>query len=115
VLNRIFLIGNVGRIETKQNPDGSAFTKFSLAVSGKKDQESVWFDCIAFGKVGELTHQFLDVGSKTFVGGRLEIRKYQGKDGLEKTGHTIIVSEFEAVSSRKQADATATAAEDAPF
>jgi single-strand DNA-binding protein len=103
MMNKIFLIGNVGRIESKPNNDGT-MSKFTLAVNRKhKDQDiTTWFDCVAFGKLGDLCSKYVGTGSKMMVVGRVDINKYKNKEGIDKVGISVVVSEVEFLSQKKE-------------
>jgi len=91
----IILIGNLGdKPEMRLTPTGKAVTKFSLAVSERKDQ-TVWFRVSCWEKLAELADQYLDKGKKVMVIGKMETpRPYTNRAGemacsLEVTAREI--------------------------
>ncbi|HZU76503.1 MAG TPA: single-stranded DNA-binding protein [Dehalococcoidia bacterium] len=104
MLNKIMLIGNLGRDpEMSYTASGKAITKFSLAVSrrsrdrdtNESREETTWFNVVAWEQKGEFANQYLHKGSKVFVEGRMTSRKYTDKDGNERTAWEVVAENFE--------------------
>ena len=93
MLNKIMLIGNLGRDPDLQvTSDGTPYTRFSLAVNrtykaqtGEKKEETEWFQIVAWRQLAENCERYLHKGSKVYVEGRLSQRKYTDKNGIERT------------------------------
>ncbi len=98
-MNRVFLIGNLGRDpELRNTPTGKAVASFSLATKDRDKTE--WHNIIAWEKTGELCAQYLRKGSKCCVEGSIQSRKYTTKDGVEKTAYEIVAQRVEFLDSR---------------
>ena len=90
MLNKIMLIGNVGKDpELQVTSEGTPFTRFSLAVnrsykssSGEKVEETEWFNIVAWRQLAEICERYLHKGSKVYIEGRLAQRKYTDKEGI---------------------------------
>ena len=103
MLNKILLIGNLGREpEMTYTEAGVAVTKFSLAVNrrhkdqeGERREEATWFNVVAFNQLAELMTTYLHKGSKVYVEGRMTSRKYTDKEGVERTAWDVVASEME--------------------
>ena len=106
MLNKIMLIGNLGRDpEMNYTPSGVAVTKFSLAVSrsyktstGEKRDETEWFNIVAWNKLAETCNTYLHKGSKVYIEGRLTQRKYTDKSGVERTALDVIANDMEMLT-----------------
>ena len=93
MLNKIMLIGNLGRDPDLQvTSDGTPYTRFSLAVNrtykaqtGEKKEETEWFQIVAWRQLAENCERYLHKGSKVYVEGRLTQRKYADKQGIQRT------------------------------
>ena len=101
MLNRIFLIGNLGRDpEMNYTEKGTAITKFSLAVTRVQrnkesgDKETDWFNIVAWEKLAETCNNYLHKGSKVFIEGRIQSHKYTDKSGVEHTGWDVIANDM---------------------
>ena len=91
MLNQINVIGNIGRIETKDTSTGKKVSKFSLAVSERfKDKdETLWLEVSAWDKLAENCEKYLSKGKKVYVSGKLKSREYTGKDGTKKGAYEV--------------------------
>jgi single-strand DNA-binding protein len=106
MLNKIMLIGNLGKDpEMNYTPSGTAITKFSLAVSrnrksstGERQEETEWFNIVAWDKLAETCNQYLHKGSKVYIEGRVSQRKYTDKNGIERHAFDVIVSDMEMLT-----------------
>jgi single-strand DNA-binding protein len=95
MLNQVNFIGNVGRIETKELPQGQKVSKFSLAINHKtkSGDETLWMDISTWDKLAGLCEQYLSKGKKVFVSGRLTSRTYDNKEGLKVTKYEVTANQ----------------------
>ena len=106
MLNKIMLIGNVGKDpELQLTSDGTPFTRFSLAVnrsykssSGEKVEETEWFNIVVWRQLAEICERYQHKGSKVYIEGRLSQRKYTDKEGIQRTSVDVIASYMEMLS-----------------
>jgi single-strand DNA-binding protein len=106
MLNKIMLIGNLGRDpELNVTSDGTAVTKFSLAVSrtyktasGERRDETEWFNIVTWRGLAETCERYLHKGSKVYIEGRLTQRKYTDKEGAQRTSVEVIASDMEMLT-----------------
>ena len=107
-VNKVILIGRLGRDpETRYMPNGDAITNFSLATdeqwrdrNGERQTRTEWHNITLFGKLGEIAGQYLRKGSQVFIEGKIQSRKYTGKDGIERTAYDIIGNEMKMLGNR---------------
>jgi len=120
MLNRIFLIGNLGRDpEMSYTPSGTAVTKFSLAVnrvqrnkeSGERQEETEWFNIVTWEKLAETCNNYLRKGSKVFIEGRMQSHKYTDKNGVERTVWDVIANDMRMLDPKGSTPARSSAAE----
>ena len=109
MLNKIMLIGNLGRDpEMHYTQSGKALTRFSLAVSrrmkdpesGENREETTWFTVVAWERLAETCSQYLHKGSKVYIEGRMTSRKYTNKDGVEVTAWEVVASNMEMLDTK---------------
>ncbi|MEO9058301.1 MAG: single-stranded DNA-binding protein [Ktedonobacteraceae bacterium] len=113
-MNKIMLIGHLGKDpEMNYTPSGVAITKFSLAVNrysksstGERQEETDWFNIVAWRQLAETCNTYLRKGSKVFVDGRLTQRKYTDKNGVERTALEVTLNEMEMLSSKSQSSSS---------
>lgn len=105
-MNKIMLIGNLGRDpEMSYTPNGVAVTKFSIAVSrftksptGERQEETEWFNIVAWRQLAETCNTYLRKGNKVFIEGRIQTRKYTDRNGVERTAVDVIASDMEMLT-----------------
>jgi single-strand DNA-binding protein len=108
MLNKIMLIGNLGRDpELNVTQEGTPVTKFSLAVNrntktstGERKEETEWFNIVAWNKLAETCERYLHKGSKVYVEGRLQTRKYTDRNGVERTAIDVIANDMKMLDSK---------------
>ena len=99
-LNKVMLIGNVGRDpEMRYTANGKAVTTFSVACNraftgadGERREETDWFDIVAWDKLAEQCSQFLQKGRKAYVEGRLHTRSWEGQDGQKRYRTEVVAN-----------------------
>lgn len=121
-VNKVILVGRLGRDpEARYMPNGDAVTNFSIATDeqwrdhkGERQTRTEWHSITLFGKLGEIASQYLSKGSQVFIEGRIQSRKYSGKDGIERIAYDIIGSEMKMLGSRNETAAMGNSGNSAP-
>jgi single-strand binding protein len=102
-INKVILVGNLGaKPEVKYAANGNAIANLSVATSeswtdkntGQKQEKTEWHRVSIFGKLAEIAGQYLDKGSKVYVEGKLQTRKWQDKNGQDRYTTEVVVSGF---------------------
>ncbi len=95
--NKVILMGNLTRDpEIRYAPSGTPVANFGLAINrryrqGDETKEEVCFvDIVVFGKQAETCGQYLSKGNGALVEGRLQMRKFETKDGQKVTKHEVV-------------------------
>ena len=100
-VNKVIIIGNLGSDpETRQFNNGGTVTNISVATteqwtdkqSGEKKEATEWHRISFSGRTAEVANQYLRKGSKVYIEGKLQTRKY------EKNGQDHYVTEIKAFS-----------------
>lgn len=102
MLNKVFLIGRLTRDpELRFMPNGEAVCNFGLATSekwknknGEPTEKTEFHNITLYRRLAEVAGQYLKKGSLVYIEGRIQSRKYTGKDGIERTAYEIIGSEM---------------------
>lgn len=89
-MNKAMILGNLGAApELKYTKGGTAVCTLSVATTDRRKnkdgdflEETEWHRCNAWGKMAENCAKYLKKGSKVFVEGRLQTRKWENKDGV---------------------------------
>lgn len=103
-LNSCTFTGRVGKDpEKRMTGGGTKIAQFSLAVDGRKrDDDTLWLECVAFGKSAEVIARYCQKGREVAVQGRLNVRKWQGRDGATRTSVELAIAEFALIGSKPQ-------------
>ncbi len=108
-INKVILIGNLGADpEVRYSAAGSAVTNARLATtdqwkdrqSGEQQERTEWHRVVFFGRLAEIAGEYLKKGSKVFVEGRLQTRKWQGQDGQDRYTTEIVVNDMQMLDGR---------------
>lgn len=90
-LNKVTLIGFLGKDPEISNHNGTAIAKFSLATTekwkdqyGNKQERTEWHNVTFFGRTADVVAKYIRKGSQVYVEGSLRTNKYTGKDGIER-------------------------------
>lgn len=95
-MNKVMLIGNLGRDPETRDAGNSVVCNFPVATTerfknrdGDQEERTEWHRIVVWGKTAEACDKYLRKGSKVFVEGKIQSRKYD-KDGEEKIAFEII-------------------------
>lgn len=93
--NKVILVGRLTRDpELKYTPEGTAITKFTLAVDRRrKDDGADFVDVVTWRGTAEACANYLAKGSLVMVDGRLEIKPYENRDGEKRKSVNVIAGE----------------------
>ena len=107
--NKIILMGNLTRDpEIRYAPSGTPVANFGLAVNrkyrqGEETKEEVCFvDIVVFGRQAETCGQYLSKGNGALIEGRLQMRKFETKDGQKVTKHEVVAENVRFLSKRAE-------------
>lgn len=109
-LNKVQLIGNLGQDpELRYMPNGDAVANITLATTetwkdkdGVKKEKTEWHRVTFYRKLGEIVGQWVKKGDPVYVEGRLETRKWQDKQGIERYTTEIIASDMLMLGGKKE-------------
>src|SRR6185436_7581239 len=107
-VNKVIVVGNLGRDpETRYMPDGGAITNVSIATTdswkdknGDKQEKTEWHRVAFFGKLAEISGEYLKKGSQVYIEGRLQTRKWQDKEGHDRYTTEIVADRMQMLGSR---------------
>ena len=108
-VNKVILVGNLGqKPDMKYTQSNTAVANLSLATSESwKDKDSgdlktktEWHRVVYFGKLAEIAEQYLDKGSKVYVEGKLQTRKWQDQSGNDRYTTEVLGQELTMLDSR---------------
>jgi single-strand DNA-binding protein len=103
-VNKVILVGNLGRDpEIRSTQDGMRIANLNLAtseswrdkMSGERKERTEWHRIVIFNeRLTELAEKYLRKGSKVYVEGQLQTRKWTDNAGVEKYSTEIVLTRF---------------------
>lgn len=103
-INKVILVGNLGKDpEVRQTQDGRSIVNLNLATSenwrdkttGERREKTEWHRVVIFNDgLAKVAEQYLKKGSKIYVEGQLQTRKWQDKDGQERYTTEVVLQNF---------------------
>ncbi len=108
-VNKFIGIGRLGKDpEIRYTPGGDAVASFSIAISetwkdktsGEQQERTEWVQCVAWRRLAEVIGEYLNKGSKIYVEGKLQTRKWQDQQGQDRYTTEVIVSEMQMLDSK---------------
>jgi single-strand DNA-binding protein len=103
-VNKVILVGNLGRDpEVRRTQDGRPIVNLSVATSeswrdkntGERKEKTEWHRVVIFSEgLCRVAEQYLKKGSKIYLEGSLQTRKWQDKDGQEKYSTEVVLQGF---------------------
>jgi single-strand DNA-binding protein len=103
-VNKVILVGNLGKDpEVRRMTSGDPVVNLSLATSeswrdkasGERKEKTEWHRVVIFNKnLAEVAEKYLRKGSKVYVEGQLQTRKWTDKDGAEKYSTEVVLQNF---------------------
>jgi single-strand DNA-binding protein len=108
-VNKVILVGTLGADpETRSMPSGMTVTNIRIATneswkdkaSGAQQERTEWHSIALFGRLGEISAEYLRKGSQVFVEGKLRTRKWQDKQGNDRYTTEIIADNMQMLGGR---------------
>ena len=108
-VNKVILIGNLGKDpEVRYMPNGNAGANVTLATSeswkdkntGEAQEKTEWHRVVFFRRLAEVVGEYVKKGSKIYVEGRLQTRKWQDQNGQDRYTTEIVADQMQMLDSR---------------
>src|SRR5581483_1781296 len=103
-VNKVILVGNLGKDpEIRRTQDGRPIANLSIATSeswrdkntGERKEKTEWHRVVIFSEgLCKIAEQYLKKGSKVYLEGQLQTRKYTDKEGVEKYSTEVVLQGF---------------------
>ena len=108
-VNKVILVGNLGQDpEVRYMPNGNAVTNISVATSeswkdkntGADQERTEWHRVVMFRRLAEIAGEYLRKGSKVYIEGKLQTRKWQDQQGQDRYTTEVVADEMQMLDSR---------------
>ena len=109
-VNKVILVGNLGADpETKYTAGGAAITNIRIATSeswrdkqtGEQQERTEWHRVVFFGRLAEISGEYLRKGSQVYIEGKLRTNKWQDQSGQDRYSTDIVADEMQMLGSRE--------------
>lgn len=109
-INKVILIGNLGRDpEVRYTPSGLAVANLNIATteawkdkqSGENQEKTEWHRIVMYSRLAEIAGEYLKKGSKIYIEGRLQTRKWQDKTtGQDRYTTEVVADSMQMLDSK---------------
>jgi len=108
-VNKVILVGNLGQDpEVRYMPNGNAVANISVATSetwkdknsGDNQERTEWHRVVLFRRLGEIAGEYLKKGSKVYIEGKLQTRKWQDQNGQDRYTTEIVADQMQMLDTR---------------
>ncbi len=108
-INKVILIGNLGNDpEVRYMPNGGAVANISVATTeqwkdrqtGEQQERTEWHRVVLYRGLAEIAGEYLRKGSKVYIEGRLQTRKWQDQSGNDRYTTEVIANDMQMLDSR---------------
>ncbi|MBU2926185.1 single-stranded DNA-binding protein [Colwellia sp. 4_MG-2023] len=105
-VNKVIIVGNLGKDpEVRFMPNGGAVANITVATSdtwkdkqtGEQKEKTEWHRVVMFGKLAEIAGEYLKKGSKVYLEGSLQTRKWTNPQGQDQYTTEIVLQGFNGV------------------
>ncbi|PKG86194.1 single-stranded DNA-binding protein [Colwellia sp. 75C3] len=105
-VNKVIILGNLGKDpEVRFMPNGGAVANLTVATSdswkdkqsGEQKEKTEWHRVVMFGKLAEIAGEYLKKGSKVYIEGSLQTKKWTNQQGQDQYSTDIVVQGFNGV------------------
>jgi len=110
MLNQCNFIGNLGRDpETRFTQGGDPVCNFSIGCGekykdkqGNQQEKTEWVSVVVWGKLAEICQEYLAKGSRVFISGKMQTRKWQDQSGADRYTTEIVARDMKMLSPRSE-------------
>ena len=108
-VNKVILVGNLGQDpEVRYMPNGNAVANISVATSetwkdkntGDNQERTEWHRVVLFRRLAEIAGEYLKKGSKVYIEGKLQTRKWQDQSGQDRYTTEVVADQMQMLDSR---------------
>lgn len=110
--NKVYLMGNLTRDpQLSYLPSNTPVVELGIATNrrfkrqdGEQGEETLFIDCRAFGRTAEVINQYTAKGRPIFIEGRLQLDRWQDKEGNQRSKHRVFIENFQFIDQRGGGD-----------
>ena len=108
MINKVILIGNLGADpELRFTQSGTPVASFRIATTerwkdkeGNPQEQTEWHNIVAWSRLAEICGEYLNKGSRVYIEGKLQTRKWQDQNGNDRYTTEIVAREMKMLTPR---------------
>jgi len=108
MINKVILIGNLGADpEIRYTQSGTPVVNFRIATTerwkdkdGQQQEQTEWHNIVAWRRLAEICGEYLSKGSRVYIEGKLQTRKWQDQNGNDRYTTEIVANEMKMLTPR---------------
>lgn len=100
-LNKVMLIGNLGKDPDYKQVNGRPMARFTIATNrqwkgggGEEKKETTWHTIVAWGALADTCGRYLTKGKQVYIEGRIQNRKWTDKDGNDRYMTEVVAGQM---------------------
>jgi len=110
-VNKVIILGHLGSDPSvRHTQNGTAIATISVATSeswkdkqtGERQERTEWHKVAFWGRLAEIAGEYLRKGSKVYIEGKLQTRKWQDKDCVDRYTTEVIAKELQMLDARRE-------------
>lgn len=122
MINKAILVGNLGADpEIRYTQSGTQVATFTVATTerfkgkdGQMQEATEWHRIVAWNRLAEICGEYLHKGSRVYIEGKLQTRKWQDQSGNDRYTTEIVAREMKMLSARSNDDGQSSGSGDIP-
>lgn len=105
-VNKVILVGNLGKDPESHNGERGLMVKLRVATSeswkdktsGERRERTEWHQVVIYNEgLAKIAAQYLAKGTKVYIEGQLQTRKWQDRDGVDRYSTEVVLSAFHGI------------------
>lgn len=122
-INKVIIVGNLGKDpEVSVLASGGSVCNITVATSetwldkktNEKQEKTEWHRVVFFNRLAEIAGEYLKKGSKVYIEGKLQTRKWQAQDGSDRYSTEIVAKEMQMLDSKGSTNVSQPQAQEKP-
>lgn len=108
-INKVILVGNVGKPAEIRTVGDQKVASFTLATTekykgkdGKPVESTEWHNIVIWGKLADVVEKYVQKGTQLYIDGKIKTERYTDKNGVEKNATKIVANTMQLLGGRQQ-------------
>lgn len=115
MINKVILVGNVGKVDVKNTPQGIKVAKLAIATSKRYQdankewkEQTTWHTVMAWRGLAEVVDKHIEVGQQVYIEGELESRTWEDEQGNKRYATEVVAQTLKMLGHKEKQEQTTT-------